>query len=326
MVNNKFSWHDSHMSDFANINDTAKIPKFIADLDGRTTLPQNTVPEILIVTGMSGAGRSRAAATLEDLGWYVIDNLPPRLLQAMSRLITPAGSVQKLACVVDVRSRDFFLELVDVLHSLHESCVDYRIIYLDASDEELVRRYESVRRPHPLQGEGTLLQGIRRERETLRELRNRADTVIDTTNLSVHDLARKIRSNVASETQAKVSFTVMSFGFKYGIPLDADHVADVRFVPNPYWVSELRHLNGKDRPVRDFVLNVDGARTFAQKYADLLAGLVDGYEHELKPYVTVAVGCTGGKHRSVAIAEEISRLLRERGIAVRTLHRDLGRE
>ncbi|WP_297565140.1 RNase adapter RapZ [uncultured Arcanobacterium sp.] len=314
------------MADFSDINDTGKIPIGIANMDFAMSLPQNEFPEVLIITGMSGAGRSQAGATLEDLGWYVIDNMPPRLIMAMLKLAMSGGGIKKLACVVDVRSRKFFQELLHVLQDLTDASIPYRIIFLDAADAELVRRYESVRRPHPLQDDGRLLTGIRRERELLADLRTRADEVIDTTHRSVHDLAREIRRLVGTDSEIKLELTVMSFGFKYGLPLDADHVADVRFIPNPYWVSELRHLSGKDEPVRDFVMKVDGAQQFVQRYAELITGMVAGYEHELKPYVTVAIGCTGGKHRSVAISEELARQLRNNGLSVRTIHRDLGRE
>lgn len=308
------------------INDTGNIPTGIFQLDEATALPENDVPEIIIITGISGAGRSRAADTLEDLGWYVVDNLPPRLLKAMAGLISPAGTVQKLAVVVDVRSREYFVELMGVLDQLTQENVQYRILFLDASDDILVNRYESVRRPHPLQEGGRLLDGIRKERQLVEQLRNRADVYLDTSELSVHDLARKIRSAVAKASDKSLHVTVMSFGFKYGVPLDADHVADVRFLPNPYWVSELRHMTGKDEPVRDFVMSIDGAEDFANKYVDLLYPIFAGYVRELKPYVTIAIGCTGGKHRSVAMAENISKKLRSRGVDVRTIHRDLGRE
>ncbi len=314
------------MDNYSELNDTGKIPLGVANLDEVKDLPETNVPEIIIITGISGAGRSHVGSTLEDLGWYVIDNLPPRLLTAMAGLITPIGGAKKLACVVDVRSRQYFQELVMVLSDLTASNMPYRIVFLDASDEELVRRYESVRRPHPLQRDGHLLTGIQEERVVLNDLRTRADVLIDTTNLSVHDLARKIRQLVSNESDSIVNLTVMSFGFKYGIPLDADHVADVRFVPNPYWVTELRHLTGKDKPVRDFVLEIDGVQNFANQYVELIAGMVKGYERELKPYVNIAIGCTGGKHRSVTLSEEISHQLRSRGMAVRTFHRDLGRE
>lgn len=312
----------------SDINDTGKIPRIVPDLDRDTTLPAAEVPEILIITGMSGAGRSRAAATLEDLGWYVVDNLPPRLLSALAGMMRPGDdkAILRLAAVVDVRSREYFQELVGVLDELQKRKLDYRIMFLDARDDVLVRRFESVRRPHPLQDDGRLLDGIEREREVLTELRNRSDIFIDTSDLNVHDLSRKIRSGLEEAGTDHTHVTIMSFGFKYGLPMDADHVADVRFLPNPYWVSELRHLTGRDEPVSDFVLNIDGAEEFIQGYADLLEPIFDGYQHELKPYVTIAIGCTGGKHRSVAMSEKLGEIMRSRGHNVRNLHRDLGRE
>ena len=189
-----------------------------------------------------------------------------------------------------------------------------------------MRRYESVRRPHPLQGDGRLLDGIRLEREVLAQLRTRADMLIDTSSLTVHDLARKIRQNMQEAGEDDPHLTIMSFGFKYGLPMDADHVADVRFLPNPYWVSELRHLTGKDEPVSNFVLSIDGAEEFIGGYANLIDPILEGYKHELKPYVTIAIGCTGGKHRSVAMTERLAELMRARGHSVRVFHRDLGRE
>lgn len=304
------------------------VPDGIPVLDESTSLPQNDPPEILIITGMSGAGRSRAAAALEDLDWYVVDNLPPRLLGTLARMMTPGeGGVHRLAAVVDVRSGEFFAELVGVLDQFRAQGTDYRVIYLDASDEELVRRYESVRRPHPLQGDGRLLDGITEERSLLATLRRRADVLIDTTELSVHDLARQIRENVADGgALAGPRLTVVSFGFKYGLPLDADHVVDMRFLANPYWVSELRHLTGQDRRVSAYVLGQDGATEFAERYVAALEPVLASYVNELKPFVTIAVGCTGGKHRSVAVSEFISQRLREHGHPVRTLHRDMGRE
>ena len=309
----------------SDINDTGSFPIGIPQQDNDASLPHTDPAELLVITGMSGAGRSRAAATLEDLDWYVVDNLPPRLLRALAGLLTPEGGVRRLAAVVDVRSREFS-ELSSTLEQLREGGLAYRILFLDCDDDELVRRFESVRRPHPLQGTGRLLDGINEERLQLRNLRDRADILIDTSNLSVHDLSRKIRALVADEVQADLRVTVMSFGFKYGLPMDADNVADVRFLPNPYWVTELRHLTGHDEPVSDYVLSQEGAEHFVSQYSDLMAGILDGYAHELKPFVTIAIGCTGGKHRSVAIAEAVSADLRGRGLAVRTLHRDLGRE
>ncbi|MFY9263000.1 MAG: RNase adapter RapZ [Actinomycetaceae bacterium] len=307
------------------IYDTANIPRLRA-LDEQAELPAATVPEILIITGMSGAGRSRAAATLEDLGWYVIDNLPPRLLGAMAGLLTAGSDIRRLAAVVDVRSREFFKELESTLDSLREQNIDYRILFLDSNDSVLVQRYESVRRPHPLQNGGRLLDGITAERQVLAPLRESADFYIDTSTLSVHDLSRKIRKKLSTAMDHGLHITVMSFGFKYGLPLDADHVADVRFLPNPYWVTELRKLNGRDAPVRDYVLGIPGAKDFINGYVDLITPIFDGYERELKPYVTIAIGCTGGKHRSVAMSEYLSARLRKAGHDVRTIHRDLGRE
>jgi len=308
------------------INDSGLIPVGIPQQDEEASLPHAELPELLVITGMSGAGRTHAADTLEDLDWYVVDNLPPRLLRALARMMTPDGGVHRLAVVVDVRSREFFAELVSILDELHESGLAYRVLFLDCDDDDLVKRYESVRRPHPLQGDRRLLDGIQEERELLKTLRTRSDILIDTSGYSVHDLARKIRALVADEGQSDIRLTVMSFGFKYGLPLDADNVVDVRFLPNPYWVSELRHLTGKDSPVANFVLNKAGGQGFVERYTALLTDILQGYTRELKPFVTIGIGCTGGKHRSVAIAEAISERLRAGGRAVRTIHRDLGRE
>jgi UPF0042 nucleotide-binding protein len=303
------------------------VPEGIPALDEATRLPVNERPELLIITGMSGAGRSRTATALEDLDWFVVDNLPPRMLVPLARMLTASGgAVRRLAAVVDVRSGEFFAELRSVLGELRAQGTEYRILFLDASDAELVRRYEQVRRAHPLQGDGRILDGIAAERELLTDLRQRADDLLDTTDLTVHDLARRVRERVAGESERPLNLTVVSFGFKYGLPLDADHVVDVRFLQNPYWVSELRHLTGHDSEVSAYVLDQPGARDFADRYVDAIAPVLDGYVSELKPYVTIAVGCTGGKHRSVAMTEAIAERLRERGQQVRTLHRDLGRE
>ena len=246
-------------------------------------------PEMIIVTGMSGAGRSRAAMALEDLDWYVVDNIPPQLLPALAGMMTTVGAgVHRLAAVVDVRSREFFASFMTYLRQVRESGTDVRLLFLDASDAALVRRFESNRRPHPL-GTTSVLEGITKERTLLGGLRSMADTVIDTSDLSVH-------------------------------------VLDVRFIPNPYWVTELRHLTGRDAPVADYVFAQDGAAAFVDAYADLLAPALPRYLDELKPYVTLAVGCTGGRHRSVASAERIAARLRARGLDVVVQHRDLGRQ
>ena len=303
------------------------FPSGIPLLEEQTAPPADTRPEVLIITGMSGAGRSRTAAVLEDLDWYVVDNLPPRMLLALAGMMTPTeGGVRRLAAVVDVRSREFFSDLVEVLNDLRKTTVSYRIMFLDAADEVLVRRFEQVRRPHPLQGEGRMLDGIAQERRLLEHLRQRADVHIDTSSLSVHDLARQVRDVIAEESERGIKITMVSFGFKYGLPLDADHVVDVRFLSNPYWVSELRHLTGKDEPVRDYLLSLAGASDYVTRYLDAIEPVLEGYLREQKPYVTIAVGCTGGKHRSVALSEAFATELRERGHAVAVVHRDLGRE
>src|SRR5690625_2169018 len=239
------------------------VPHGVPQLEAETPATPPTNPEIIIITGMSGAGRSRAASVLEDLNWFVVDNLPPRLLESLVAMMLHSGSgVRRLAAVVDVRSGQFFNDLVKVLAELRESHIDYRLVFLDASDEVLVRRYEAVRRPHPLQGSGRMLDGIAEERQILSHLRKRADVTIDTSDLNVHDLARRVRESLGDETDRTLRINVVSFGFKYGLPLDADHVVDVRFISNPYWITELRHLNGKDEPVRDYVLHQDGVEAF----------------------------------------------------------------
>lgn len=298
----------------------------IPSLDAGLWPTADNAGELLVITGMSGAGRTRAAAALEDLDWYVVDNLPPRLLGALAATMNPTSGVQRLAAVVDVRSGDFFSELVGVLERLREAGIVYRIMFLDADNPELVRRFEQVRRPHPLQGDGLLSEGIATERNTLSELRDRADILIDTTDYSVHDLARRVREAVSSDESRPLRLSIMSFGFKHGLPLDADHVVDVRFLANPYWVPELRQLTGKDRQVSDYVLGQDGARDFVEQYVETLAPVLPNYLSELKPFVTIAVGCTGGRHRSVAIAEHMAHLFRARGQHARTFHRDVGRE
>lgn len=302
------------------------VPVDVPARDEAEVLDPAEVPELLIITGMSGAGKTRAASALEDLNWYVVDNLPPRLLVTFASMMRSGDAAPRLAAVVDVRSRNYFSEISSVIDHLREMRMPYRIVFLDASNDELVRRFESNRRPHPLQDDGRLFDGIARERELLEPLRQRADVHIDTTTTSVHDLTRAIRELVVDAAESRFRLTVMSFGFKYGLPLDADHVVDVRFLSNPYWVTELRNLTGQDDDVRNFVLSLPGARQFATNYVGTIEPILGGYMNELKPYVTIAVGCTGGKHRSVAMAEEIAAQLREAGHLVRTVHRDVGRE
>ena len=283
--------------------------------------------DLVVITGLSGAGRSTAAKCLEDLGWFVVDNLPPSLLETMVELASRSqGSVDKIAVVVDVRSRGFTSDVREALSELDRQGVRPRVVFLEASDDTLVQRFDSVRRPHPLQEGGTLVDGIASERELLRDLRGEADLVVDTSLLNVHELRAKVAAAFADPSARALHATVMSFGYKYGLPVDADVVIDCRLLPNPHWVDELRPLNGLDAPVRDYVFAQEGATEFIDGYAALLRRYEEGYLHEGKHYATVAVGCTGGKHRSVAVAEELAARMRGDGVDVRVVHRDLGRE
>ena len=283
--------------------------------------------QVLVITGMSGAGSSTAGKVLEDLGWYVVDNLPPSLIGSLVEMVGRAAhEPTRVAVAVDVRGRSFFSQLEQALADLRERGISHQVLFLDAADDTLVRRFESVRRPHPLQGEGRLLDGIQRERSMLDELRGGAQTVIDTTHLNVHQLSAMVAKAYGDVGGPALRVTVMSFGFKYGLPLDADHVADVRFLPNPFWVPDLRPQSGLDAPVSDYVLGQDGAEDFLTAYVGALSYVLDGYVRENKRYATVAVGCTGGRHRSVAMSEALARRLTEVGVHASAVHRDLGRE
>lgn len=284
---------------------------------------------VVLITGMSGAGRTTAGRVLEDRDWYVVDNLPPSMLPDLMKVTADDPQRQKIAAIVDVRSRDFTTELSLALGHLEEHGVRPRIVFVDSSDESLVRRFESVRRPHPLQGEGLLLDGIRRERRMLSDLRSSADVVIDTSNYNIHQLSAKIDGLLNADARVQLRMAIVSFGFKYGIPLDADVVLDLRFLPNPYWIPELREFTGRDERVRDFVLSQERAGSFIDHAEQMLRTAVDGYLSEGRRYVTVALGCTGGKHRSVATTEELARRLadlEEHAVHLTTFHRDLGRE
>ena len=282
--------------------------------------------ELVVVTGMTGAGRSTAAKELEDLGYYVIDNLPPGLLKDVVRLVDESkGPAQPVALVIDVRSGAFFDSLAANL--AHGATGRHAtLVFLEASDEVLVRRQEAARRPHPLQGDGRLLDGLQREREVLAGLRGDADLVIDTSDFNVHQLTDRIADEFGTPLTVRLKVSVVSFGFKYGIPVDTDFMADMRFLPNPHWIPELRPRTGLDPEVADYVLKQQGAAEFVERWVDLIAGVAEGYLGQGKRFAQVAIGCTGGKHRSVTVTEEVVRRLQARGIEARAYHRDLGRE
>lgn len=284
--------------------------------------------EILIVTGMSGAGRSTVANTLEDLGWYVVDNLPLTMLKTLADMADRSGgALPRIVAVIDIRGRDLFADIQATVTELRESAT-VRVVFLDATDEILVRRYEAVRRPHPLQGEaGSLLEGIRLERDRLQELRASSDVVIDTSRYNVHDLSTATRELFSDDNTPGLQLSVVSFGFKYGAPTDVDLMVDMRFLPNPFWEPELRALTGVDAEVKDYVLSRDGAAEFLDHYVAALTPVLAGFQRENKRHASLAVGCTGGKHRSVATARELAdRLAGLPGVSVSLRHRDLGRE
>ena len=295
--------------------------------DGLTVVkPEES--ELLVVTGMSGAGRSTAANALEDHGWYVVENLPPLMLGTLTELVSRMPqSIPKLAVVIDVRSKELFQDIREALRNLRAAGVAYRLLFLDADDSTLVRRFEQGRRPHPLQGDGSILDGIAAEREVLTQLRDSSDIVVDTSKLNVHALATTVTELFTESGPIVLRLNVMSFGFKYGLPVDANYVADVRFIPNPHWVPQLRPHTGLDADVRDYVLQAKGTAEFLDRYVDALEPVIDGYRRENKHYATIAVGCTGGKHRSVAVTEELAKRLDQLPhVTVSSHHRDLGRE
>jgi UPF0042 nucleotide-binding protein len=284
--------------------------------------------EVAVVSGLSGAGRSTAAKVLEDLGWFVVDNLPPELIATMVELgARSQGVVTRVAVVMDVRSRAFTDDLAAVIKDLDARGYRPKVLYLEATDAVLIRRFEQVRRSHPLQGDGRLADGIAAERALLAPLRDEADLVLDTTGLSVHQLRAKIENAFGGEASTRTRITVLSFGYKYGLPMDSDLVIDVRFLPNPFWIPELREHTGLDADVRNYVLSQEGAEEFLARYLGLLQLISGGYRREGKRYLTIAVGCTGGKHRSVVVSEALaSRLGQDDGITVKVVHRDVGRE
>lgn len=283
--------------------------------------------DVTVISGMSGAGRSEAAKALEDLGWFVIDNLPPSLIQKVLSLATGSASdIKRVALVIDSRGGEFFKEAAKALDTLRRDFCNYRLVFLDSADDVLVRRFDASRRKHPLAKDENLLIGIRRERELMQAFRNGADLILDTSTLNVRELRTRLSAYFEEGQPADgLKTTVVSFGYKFGLPLDADIVLDVRYLPNPHWVDELRDQTGQDGPVRDFVLSHDTTTDFLGRSSDLFAVLLPGYQGEGRHYLTVAIGCTGGRHRSVVLADEIASLIRENGFQTKVIHRDVER-
>jgi len=291
-------------------------------------LNQDKSYELLIVTGMSGAGRSTVGKALEDMDWYVVDNLPPQLIRPMSELFSHSDSEKpSLAVVIDARGGELFKDLSEHIDLLRSSNISVQVLFLEANDATLVRRFEQVRRPHPLQGDGTITDGIHAERERLLGLRSQADFIIDSSDLNVHQLALKISESFATASSSQLNLLIQSFGFKYGAPSDADMIADMRFIPNPFWDEELRPFTGEDQEVSNFVLSQPGVEEFISNYVAALRPVITGFLKENRKHAAIAIGCTGGKHRSVAMAIELAkRLSAFDGVKIRVKHRDLGKE
>jgi UPF0042 nucleotide-binding protein len=306
------------MSDSCPVDDSADLPA-----------PKEPAAELVVITGMSGAGRSEAIHTFEDLGYFCIDNLPPSFIgQLVDLAEIPESNVSRLAIVCDVRGHEFFVELAGAISALEARGIDERVLFLEADDTTLLRRFKETRRRHPMCEDGrSVMDGIHAERVALEDIRARADIVIDTSNLKPADLRNEIRDRfLADSIGSTLSITVASFGFKYGSPADADIVMDVRFLPNPHYDPELRPLTGLDAPVREYVLSKPETTVFLERWLPLLDDVVPGYILEGKHHLAIALGCTGGMHRSVALAEATATHLRVRGYRVAVSHRDIGRD
>ena len=281
--------------------------------------------EFVLITGMSGAGKSQAMKVMEDMGYYCMDNLPPALLSKFAELTYKSTKeIKKVAVVVDIRGGEFFETLFQGLEQLTQLGIGFKILFLDSSNDTLIKRYKELRRPHPLNPEGNLIDGIEAEREVLQQVKSRADYIIDTSKLNLGMLKEEMtKIFVQGEEASKLSVSVTSFGFKHGILLDGDLVFDVRFLPNPFYVPELKEFSGRDKTVRDFVFNWPQTKIFVEKTMDILEFLIPYYILEGKTQLVIGIGCTGGKHRSVAISEEICELLKSRGHRAVVDHRDL---
>jgi RNase adapter protein RapZ len=295
-------------------------------MKARMALDPAAGPGFTIITGLSGAGRSEAARCLEDLGFFVVDNLPPALLPKMAELASRPGGPGRVAIVLDVRGGVFFGELSRALPELEELRIPYRILFLEASDEDLVNRYESTRRRHPLAPADRVVEGIRKERLMMEGLRGEADLIVDTSGLTPHGLRDKIRDAFAdAPPEESLQVSLISFGYKFGAPRDADLVIDCRILPNPHWVEELRPLPGTDERVRAYVKGQQQYREFLRRLRSLLGFMIPGFVAEGKSYLTVAVGCTGGRHRSVVVADDLAAFFRDKGLSVSVDNRDLDR-
>lgn len=278
---------------------------------------------LVIITGMSGAGKTVAIQSFEDMGYFCVDNMPPSLIPKFWELIRESGKVTKIALVVDLRSRSFFDEIQNMLAEIENTqLIDTKILFLDASDVELVSRYKETRRVHPMAMDGLVTEGIRKERAILEDLKVKASLVIDTTTLTPRQLREKINQEFRHNNESGFRVEMVSFGFKYGLPIDADIVMDVRFLPNPHYIPELRPLTGCDKPVYDYVMSFEQTEKFYQSFSQLLLQIMPGYIKEGKSSLTIAIGCTGGQHRSVALTNRVGECLKENGYTVNTTHRD----
>lgn len=287
---------------------------------------ENTKLNIVIITGMSGAGKTVAIQSFEDMGYFTVDNMPPTLIEKFVELLkTPDSKIDKVAMVVDMRSRAFFDHIQSIVTELTDNVsVNFKLLFLDANDSELVSRYKETRRSHPLAIDGRTLDGITKEREILADLKNLAEVVMDTSELTPRNLRAQILQNFSGNTESNFRIEIMSFGFKYGLPLDADLVFDVRFLPNPHYISELRDKNGTDQEVYDYVMEHPQSEAFYQNLMKMLVPILPAYKKEGKSVLTIAFGCTGGQHRSVAFAERVSKML-QKDWHVNTSHRDKDR-
>lgn len=283
---------------------------------------------VLIITGLSGAGKTQAVRSLEDLGYFCVDNLPPSLIPKFAELCSQSkGKVNKVALVIDIRGGQFFDDLFAALEDLKAMGIHYEILFLEASNEVLINRFKETRRRHPLTAEGGVIEGINIERERLQELRGRANKIIDTSELKPNELKEEIRRLWGKKDKEKIlSITIMSFGYKYGIPLDTDLLVDVRFLPNPYYIPELKELTGSDKEVQEYVFKSPMSQEFIEKYHDLLNFLIPNYISEGKTHLLIGIGCTGGRHRSVAIANRFGQLLQSDYYQVMVKHRDIEKQ